>query len=373
MTMMGRTIKYRLKSLLTGAFGIICLVLALVVALVPFIGLIIPDALVPIGWIDKDGTAFSQRLLDNVNALEVVWVTMDEEETMIANLQTGRLEAVFIVEAGFEAAMKAGRYEGTLKMLRSPFSTAAGVISESVGGEAMSLWVTYATANEAQALGGDALSDRVIEQMIVGTETPILRIERQNAAGQTKEATPLLDAAKMSMRLLAAVAGFFMLTGLIMPQRERDFVARLQTRNLSIERFRFYSAAADALYMLPCAAIPLAAFALSDKALMIGPMLLLFAFYLLSLGGIAAMTAKLKEQTSQLLMISLLTIANVMLGGLLMPLPSSGLFGIAAHLLPARWLSSVEIHGIWLCISGLFVSALIYNLLPFILRKKNRA
>ena len=234
----------------------------------------------------------------------------------------------------------------------------------------MSLWVSCASANEARALGGEELSDRVFEQMAIGIDTPILRIERLNAAGQTREATPLLDAAKMSMRLLAAVAGFFMLTGLIIPQRENDFVARLKTRNLSIECFRLFSAAADVLYMLPCAAVPLIAFALSGQALMIVPMFMLFALYLVSLGGIAAMTAKLKEQTSQLLMISLLTIANVMLGGLLMPLPSSGFFGLAAHLLPARWLSSVEIHGIWLCIAGLLVSALFYNALPFIFRKQ---
>ncbi len=64
-----RTFQYRLKMLCTGAFGILCLTVALGVAMLPFIGLIMPDALIPIGWIDEDKTDYSQRLLDGVNAL----------------------------------------------------------------------------------------------------------------------------------------------------------------------------------------------------------------------------------------------------------------------------------------------------------------
>lgn len=370
MSLFSRTIKYRLKMLMTGAYGLACIALALIIAASPFIGLIIPDALVPIGWIDRDDTDFSERLLNNVNALEVVWVMHGDEDTLIANLQTGRLEAVFVVKEGFEDAMKSGRYEGTLLMLRSPFSTAAGVISESVGGEAMNLWVTCTAAMEGGNLGGQELYEQVFEHVELGTQTPILTIERRNALGEMKEATPLLDAAKMSLRLLAAVAGFFMLTGLIMPRREKDFYSRLKTRSYSIEKFRFSTVIADTVYMLPCAAVPLAAFAVSGEGWLIVPMLLLFALYLISLGGIAAMIAKLREQTSQLLLISLLTIANVMLGGLLMPLPSSGALDILAHMLPARWLSSTQIHGILICIAGLGISAIVYNTLPFILRRR---
>lgn len=370
-SLFSRTIKYRLKTLYKGAYGLACLALALIVAACPFIGLIIPDALVPIGWIDRDKTKFSERLLDNVNALEVVWVMHGDEETLIANLQTGRLEAVFVVKEGFEEAMENGQYEGTLLMLRSPFSTAAGVISESVGGEAMNLWVTCAAAKEGGNLGGGELYKQVFEYVELGTEMPILNIERRNEVGQMQETTPLLDAAKMSLRLLAAVAGFFMLTGLIMPRREKDFYSRLKTRSCSKEKFLFSSIIADAAYMLPCAAVPLAAFAVSGEGRLIIPLLLLFALYLISLGGIAAMIAKLREHTSQLMLISLLTIANVMLGGLLMPLPSSGALDIIAHLLPARWLSSTQIHGILLCIAGLGVSAIVYNALPFIIRSRD--
>lgn len=367
-----RTIRYRLKTLMTGAFGIVCFVLAAAVALIPFIGLIMPDALIPIGWIDKDNTPFSKLLLDGVNALDVVWVTHDEQDTLIANLQTGRLEAVFIVKEGFEQAMEAGRYEDTLIMLRSPYSTAAGVISESVGGAAMSLWATCAAANEARSLSGEALYARVFEDAQAGMYEPILRMQRVNQAGQMPMAAPLRDAAGMSLRLLAAVAGFFMLTGLLMPRREDAFYARLRVRGLSAEGCRLSQLMADASFMLPLVAIPLAVFWLAGEGLLVLPLLLLFALYLLSLGGVAAMVAGLREQTAQLLLISLFTIANVLLGGLLMPLPSGGLVGTLAHILPARWLSSAESHGVWLACAGLLVTVVVYNAIPFVCRRRRR-
>ena len=368
--MFATTIRYRFKTLMTGAFGIVCFLLAAAVAATPFIGLVMPDALVPIGWIDRDETPFSQKLLDKVNALDVVWVTHDDEDTLIANLQTGRLEAVFIVEDGFEQAMEDGRYEDTLIMLRSPYSTAAGVISESVGGAAMSLWATSTAAGQARDLGGEALYARVFDDAQAGRYEPILRMQRVNEAGQMPKAAPLRDAAGMSLRLLGAVAGFFMLTGLLMPRREAAFYARLRVRGQSAKGHRLSQIIADAAYMLPLAAIPLAAFWLAGEGHLVLPMLLIFALYLLSLGGVAAMVAGLREQTAQLLLISLFTIANVLLGGLLMPLPSGGLFGTLVHILPARWLSSAESHGVWLACAGLLVTAFVYNVIPFVVGRR---
>lgn len=371
MNFFSRTIKYRLKTLLLGAYGIACLVLALVASASAFVDLIIPDALVPIGWIDKDNTMFSKRLLDNVNALEVVWVTHGDEDELIANLQTGRLEAVFVVKEGFEKAMKQGRYEATLVVLRSAFSTAAGVISESVGGVAMNLWATCTAAEQGGLLGGEQLFDKVFEDVQIKPSTPVLEIERENVLGKMKEAAPLFDAAKMSLRLLAAVAGFFMLTGFIMPRRGKDFYLRLKTKGCGIEKFRLYTIFANTAFMLPAVFVPLFAFIIAGEAVLAAPLFLMFAGYLVSLGGIAAIIAKLKEQTSQLLVISLLTIANVMLGGLLMPLPAHQTLDIIAHLLPARWISSIELYGVWVCAAGLALTAVVYNALPFISRSKD--
>ncbi len=370
MRLSAHTLKYRLKALCTGAYGIVFLLLALTVAVCPFLGLIIPDAPVPIGWIDEDDTAFSRLLLKNVESLNVVWVTFGDKETLVANLQTGRLEGVFVIKAGFEETIKKGEFKGTLQLLRSPYSTAAGVISESVGSEALRLWLACSSANEARILGGQALYQNVFDDAIVGTDKPILKLTRENSAGETGKVTPLLDAAFSSLYLLCGVAGFFMLTGIAVSQRDADFPARLKSRAYSIERFRLVTGLADTLYILPCAAVPLAAFGLAGEGRLIAPLLVCFVMYMLSLGGIAGLLALIRNQTALMLSICVVTIANVMLSSMLVPLPSAGLFAVLSHVLPARWLSAADLQTPLLSVLGLAACAAVYNTLPFLLRRK---
>ncbi len=364
------TIKYRLKSLCTGAYGIVFFLLALIVAVCPFVGLIIPDAPVPIGWIDEDDTEFSHLLLRNVEALNVVWVTFGDKETLVANLQTGRLEGVFVIKKGFEKTIKSGAFEDTLQLLRSPYSTAAGVISESVGSEALRLWLACSSANEARALGGDDLYKSVFDDAIEGTDEPILQLGRENAAGETGKVTPLLDAAFSSLYLLCGVASFFMLTGIAMARRGADFSLRLRSRAFSIERFRLAAALADTLYMLPCAVVPVIAFGLAGEGWLIAPLLAGFALYVFAFGGIAGLLALIRNQTAMMLSICVVTIANVMLSSMLVPLPSSGLSSVLFHALPARWLSAADLQNPLLSVAGLAACAAVYNALPFVLRRR---
>ncbi len=363
------TLKYRLKSLCTGAYGIVFFLLALTVAICPFVGLIIPDAPVPIGWIDEDDTEFSHLLLRNVEALNVVWVTFGDKETLVANLQTGRLEGVFVIKKGFEKTIKSGAFEDTLQLLRSPYSTAAGVISESVGSEALRLWLACSSANEARALGGDDLYKSVFDDAIAGTDEPILQLGRENAAGETGKVTPLLDAAFSSLYLLCGVASFFMLTGIAMARRGADFSLRLRSRAFSIERFRLAAALADTLYMLPCAVVPVIAFGLAGEGRLIAPLLAGFALYVFAFGGIAGLLALIRNQTAMMLSICVVTIANVMLSSMLVPLPSSGLSSVLFHALPARWLSAADLQNPLLSVAGLAACAAVYNALPFVLRR----
>ena len=370
MSLFFATIKYRLKTLMTTAYGIVFFALALIVAVSPFIGLIIPDAPIPIGWIDEDNTDFSRLLLKNVQALDVVWVTIDDKDTLIANLQTGRLEGVFVIKSGFEQAVKKGDFEETLQMLRSPYSTAAGVISESVGGEAMRLWLTCVSANEAAELGGESLSRDVFDDVNAGTDEPILSLVRQNAAGRTREVTPLLDAAYSSFYLLAALSCFFMLSGLAAIAKNDDFAARLKSLAFSLERYRLALSMADTLYMLPCAAVPLVAFGLARAEYLILPQLIMFALFVFSFGGIASLVSRIRSQTVMMLTISVITIAAVMFSSLLIPLPRTGVFNMLTHVLPTRWLSAIQNTSPIVCIAGLGVCALVYHILPFLMKKR---
>ncbi len=370
MSLLVNTIKYRLKALVTTARGLTFFALALIVALSPFIGLIIPDAPIPIGWIDEDNTEYSLLLKKNVMALNVVWVTEDTEPTLIANLQNGRLEGVFVIKKGFQESIKNGEFENTLKLLRSPYSTAAGVLSESVGGEAMRLWLTSYSAKEGKELGGEALYDSVFEHVNAGTDEPIISLERLNAAADTSEVTPLADAAYTSLFLLAAIGCFYMLTGLSSSGNNNDFSARLKSRNFSLERYRFSIILADTAFILPCAAAPLIAFGMAGAGEKILPLFFMTALYLLSFGGIASLISKINNKTVLMLCISIITIANVMFGSLLISLPSGGVFSFFTYLLPSRWLSSIKSLEPMMCIAGLCACAFVYNLLPFLLKKK---
>lgn len=370
MSLFFSTIKYRLKTLLTTPRGIVFFVLAFIVALSPFIGLIIPDAPIPIGWIDEDNTEYSQLLKKNVKSLNVVWITEDDEDTLIANLQNGRLEGVFVIKEGFEKSIKKGVFEDTLKLLRSPYSTAAGVISESVGGEALRLWLTSYSAKEAGELGGEDLYDAVFRHVDAGTDEPILTLMRQNAAADTSEVTPLLDAAYSSLFLLAALCCFYMLTGLSAAGSNHDFAARLKARGFSLERYKFAIILADRVFILPCVAVPLIAFGIAGAGDKILPIFVMFTLYLLSFGGIASLISKINNRTVLMLCISVITIANVMFGSLLISLPSGGVFSYFTYLLPSRWLSSIQSLNPLLGIAGLCACALFYNLLPFLFKKK---
>jgi hypothetical protein len=276
-----------------------------------------------------------------------------------------------VIKEGFEESTRAGKYADTLQMLRSPYSTAAGVISESVGSEAMRLWLTSYSALDAEKLGGEALYDQVFEDVIVGTDAPILSLVRLNAAGETGEMTPLLDAAYTSLYLLAALACFYMLSGLALMDRGADFAARLSSRAFSMARYRLSASVADTLCILPCAAIPLAAFALAGAGDLVLPLAVMFALYVFAYGGVAAIISGLRNKTALMLCICVVTVANVLFGSLLVQLPSSGLFNILSRVLPSRWLTSLGSLPPLACVAGLAVCAVIYNMLPFILRRRD--
>ncbi len=364
------TLKYRVKTLFTTPHGLVLILLALLLAASPFIGLIIPDAPVPIGWIDEDHTEYSRLLLKNVEALNVVWVTHGEKDALVANLQSGRLECVFVIKEGFEDKIKAGEYTDTLQMLRSPYSTAAGVISESVGSEAMRLWLTSYSALQARELGGVDLYDEVFEDIIVGTDEPILSMARLNAAGETGAVTPLLDAAYTSLYLLAALACFYMLSGIALMDRGNDFAARLSSRAFSLARYRLAASVADTLCILPCAAIPLTAFVFAGAGALVAPLFVSFALYVFAYGGIAAALAGIRNRTALMLCICVVTIASVMFGSLLVKLPSSGAFNVISRVLPSRWLTSLGSLPPLACIAGLTGCAAVYNALPFLIRRR---
>ena len=91
------------------------LVIGMIVAVAPLVSLALQNperasANVPIGWIDYDNTAYSNLLQQNVQELSMVYIVHGEDQTLTADLKTGKLESIYIVHEGFESDILDGRF-----------------------------------------------------------------------------------------------------------------------------------------------------------------------------------------------------------------------------------------------------------------------
>jgi len=152
--------------------------------------------------------------------------------------------------------------------------------------------------------------------------------------------------------------------------RTADFSARLSSRAFSMARYRLSASIADTLCMLPCAAIPLIAFALAGAGELVPPLAAGFMLYVFAYGGVAAMLSGIRNKTALMLCICVVTAANVLFGSLLVKLPSSGWLSVLSRVLPSRWLTSLDSLPPLACVAGLAACAALYNALPFVIRRR---
>ncbi len=372
MRMFWRTFFYRLKNCLVTARGLVSLALGFAIALIPFLGLTIPNAPIPIGWIDKDNSEFSALLKEKVQDIDLLYIVEADEQTLTSRLETGDIEGIFIVPSGFEQTLKSGEFEESLTMLSSPYSSAFDIVAESVGRKAMEIWIACYTALIARNYGGDEEYDAVFAKVLQSGNVQIVTLNQ--LSGSTKvpvnKTAPIEDAANASLYLLAAFACFYMLMGQAV-QNNTDFSARLISRAVSLPAHRMARAFGDALFLLPCVLPSLIALSIFGKPGSVVPALLLFALYLLAFGGVASLVSNTKNTTTLMLTISLITIVNLFLGAMLVDLPAAGFISRASYILPSRWLSSIETLGVWQSLLGMLACAVVYNALPFLFRKKS--
>jgi hypothetical protein len=92
--------------------------------------------------------------------------------------------------------------------------------------------------------------------------------------------------------------------------------------------------------------------------------------YALCFGGIASLVSRLRDKTAAVMAVSVITIANALLGSMLVKLPASGAFSLVTYLLPARWLSSLDALGFVTCAAALALYAALVGALPFIFRRR---
>lgn len=366
-----RTFLLRLKLNLSTAKGIISLILGLIITIVPFIGLSVSKAAVPIGWIDEDGSEFSTMLRQRVEEIEVLHIDEEtDEKKLVAKLQTGQLEGVLKIPKGFEDTLKKGEYEETLVMMTSPYSTAFAIVTESIGRKAMEIWVACYCANIADDIVGSNSYDTVFEKSMANESEPILVLTQLSGTTDVPidKSAPIEKAAYTSLYLLCAFACFYMLTGPI-GTNNNDFRQRLLVGRMTIEKYRFALSLSDAAFLLPCLLPSLIGFGAAGRGTIIPTVIIAFALYLIAYGGVASLLCRASNKTTHMLSLTLVVIINLLFGSMLIKLPDAGIVSTLSYMLPSRWMSTVE-HSRSLCILGLIISAAVYNALPFVFRKR---
>jgi len=372
MSMFFKTILCRLKQNFITAKGLTMLLLALLAAVLPLIGNLEKDDAqrpVAIGWADYDNSKYSETLLDGVKQYPLLEVKQADEEELLGELRTGNLEAVFVLHEGFENSIRNGEYEDTMTMHKSAYSSVAGVISEGVSAKLMQIWLAEYSAEIARDYGAD--DTEVFEGIMTYMDDPIMTIERKGELQDLESEDPLYDAAERSLNITAVICCLLMLISAAAFSDTDSFEQRLMSVNMSAESYRLALGIGDTVFLLPACIPAAAAFCASGNIGRGEITLLLFALYLLSYGGAGALLCKIKSKTIHVLSISVVSIINLAFGSLLIAMPAAGIMAKLSYVLPSRWMTSFDFLEVF-AVLGLAACAVVYNCLPFILRKNKK-
>ncbi|MBO8157703.1 MAG: ABC transporter permease [Bacillaceae bacterium] len=120
--------------------------------MVPVISSAFEKSVIPIAWIDEDGSDYSAIIrgrVDEYERLKIVDMTRSEAFRAI---QKGELEGGFVIRNGFQKQVKQGNIAETIEWLRSEGSVFDTFAKENVASEVMRLAVNSQAANEVQRL-----------------------------------------------------------------------------------------------------------------------------------------------------------------------------------------------------------------------------
>lgn len=366
-----RTIKYRLKKNFITLKGLVLLLLTLAAAIMPLIGTLKHDSNqkpVLIGWVDNDNSEYSRQLLNGVEEYPLLSVKQTNETKLIAELKTGKLEAVFVVNKGFEDIIKKGEYEDTLTMHKSAYSSVAGVISEGVVAKVMQIWLAEYSSSIARQYRDDEAAKNVFEGVLEYMVTPIMSIERKGVMQEYIAPSPLYESAQKSLYITAAISCLFMLINAAAFSGSNSFEDRSSSNNFSMESYRMAVGMADVVFLLPGCFPAAIAFCIAGSTGRSAIILLMYVLYLLSYSGVGALLCTIKSKTVHVMSISVITIVNLAFGALLIDMPTVGIVPILSYVLPSRWLTSIDIHSLY-SVYGLIICTAVYNALPFLTRK----
>jgi hypothetical protein len=96
----------------------------------------------PIGLVNEDGDALSEKLYDYMSDYSGdLTIYQFDREKSLRYLAMGRLEAVYIINDGFTEHLIKGQYENVITMYTAPASSAALALSETVINSTIIVWL----------------------------------------------------------------------------------------------------------------------------------------------------------------------------------------------------------------------------------------
>lgn len=143
---------YRLKSAAGSPLTV------LLMLLVPVAAVLAADALwvrsggaIPVAVADLDRTPWSRLVVERLAARDVLSLSETSAAEAARRVQTQRAEAAFILEAGFMDRVAAGRWDGAVRLLKSPASLLAEMAGEYAASEVMRLAANSRAASDVVA------------------------------------------------------------------------------------------------------------------------------------------------------------------------------------------------------------------------------
>lgn len=200
--------------------------------------------IIPVAAVDEDGSEYSSVLIERLSGKEGMSLYVENREKAIAMLDNSKVEQVFIINEGFEGAVKNGEREGLIELISSPSSYSSGYAKEVIAGEALRLVTSNMAANDVvghyKELGIDK-SDNFRDEVAAYAEglwepEPLLTVDyKELKAGivSVVSRTTLPASSASSAGLLTAFIMLYMLfgSGWLVEERMNGTIKRLGVGN----------------------------------------------------------------------------------------------------------------------------------------------
>ena len=341
----------RWKSIIRKPYAWAFIVIAVATSLVPVLSSRFESkTALPLGLVNEDGGSLSLELEDYMKDFHGdITVYKTDRAKALRFLAMGRLEAVYVINAGFSDTLARGECTGVITLFTAPASSAAQTLSEAVINSALTVWMEEKGMLELSAFLSErglpfpeadqqALHDKFGDVLDGGNTVHMLSHVPAPPAAADRNNTFLASSA-----WYAAFSSLFVIVsaGWVIETRRLSLGERM--RSAGIHPYSAYAGSALCIIVLSMlgwfvsqiiVSVMMRAELLMSLRLVL-PMLL----YMAGLMGLTVTISSLTSKTVQLMLVApVFAITQGVLCGMLLELPAwAGTLNYLADALPGRW------------------------------------